>query len=167
MEEQREEVATNTQQGNLPPTDRRPWQYSLRTLFAVTTLVAIVSSLLFASPGWVRYVTGVSILLAFPAGLTVVLIYGCGYVRTFAIGALFPAGTVSATVGAYAAFTLGYLCVMSPGGAGFTLEDLGECSPGIPIAVYCTLSVVVGFFAVSIRWLIESPQRRRQPPEID
>ncbi len=68
------------------------FQFSLKTLFLVTIGVAVGVSLLFAAPMIVNAIAAGCFLLLLPAVLTVVLICGRGYTRTFCIGALFPAG---------------------------------------------------------------------------
>jgi len=73
---------------------RRPLQYSLRSMFVVTTAAAIGLSLVVASPDWLLVLLSAILALAIPMVLTVALIYGRGRLRTFAIGALFPAGAV-------------------------------------------------------------------------
>ena len=166
MEDHREEAATDTQQSNLPPTDRRPWQYSLRTLFAVTTLVAITFSLLFASPGWIRALGCVCLVTALPLLLTLMLIHGSSYARTFSLGALFPSGVYLLAI----TFTLGYLTLIlimdEPGVQFVDFEEFGHW-PAFFLALDLVLSVVFGLVAVSIRWWVESPQPRQQPTTIE
>ena len=72
---------------------RRPFQYSLRSMFVVTTAAAIGLSLLVAGPYWLIMLVLVIVALAIPMLLTIALIYGRGAIRTFSIGALFPAGS--------------------------------------------------------------------------
>jgi len=70
----------------------RRLQYTLRTLFALTTAAAIACAVFFTLPPWVSIVAAVCVVISMPAVLTVMLVYGRGYTRTFCIGALFPAG---------------------------------------------------------------------------
>ena len=85
-------MSAETNKPAVPEAPPRFLQFSLGTMFVVTTAVAIVCSLLFSMPT----VAGFPLLLVFsvalPAALTTVIIYGRGYQRTFCIGALFPAG---------------------------------------------------------------------------
>ncbi|HUT91568.1 MAG TPA: hypothetical protein VMY37_18865 [Thermoguttaceae bacterium] len=73
---------------------RSPFQYSLRSMFVVTTAAAVALSVLVASPAWLIELVFLLLALAIPMVLTVALIYGRGRLRTFSIGALFPAGLV-------------------------------------------------------------------------
>ena len=161
MEDQREEVATGTQQSNLSLTNGRRWQYSLRTLFVVTTLLAVMLSLLFASPGWVRALSALCWVTAFPAVLATALVYGKGYLRTFCLGTLIPS--------AWAMFSLAFVFLhVSPyvmDSDDYELQDaLADQVVGLAV-VSSVMSVLVGLLAIGTRWVIESPQRRRQQPD--
>lgn len=73
---------------------RANYQFTLRALLGATALVALFGGLLFAAPPVVRGLTAIALMLLMPMVWTVVLTYGRGYVRTFAIGALLPSGVV-------------------------------------------------------------------------
>ena len=82
--------------GHPPGAPPRPFQFTLRTMFLVTTVVAVVLGGL-SVPGkweWVRVLTAFYLAVSIPIVLVVALIYGRGSVRTFAIGTLFPAGAL-------------------------------------------------------------------------
>ena len=136
------------------PTKRRPFQFSLRSLFAITTLLAVMLSLLFASPGWVRLFSSLFWGTAYPAVLTTVLVYGKGYLRTFCLGALFPS--------AWAMFYLGYVFFQFSGalfvvGLG-DLDEMGQTVAAF-IMVSSGMSVLVGLLAMGTRRLVESPDK--------
>ncbi len=79
----------------LPKPDAPPpatYQFSLRAMLGLTALVALFCGLLFAAPPVVRWFAAMTLNLVMPMAWTVVLTYRRGCVRTFAIGALFPAG---------------------------------------------------------------------------
>ena len=67
----------------------RPFQFSLRTKFIGMTVLAIACLGLFAGPEWVTGVTLMLIGALVPMALTVAVVYGRGYLRTFCIGGLF------------------------------------------------------------------------------
>ena len=71
--------------------DRRPLQFSLRTVFLAMTGLSVVCAGLFAGPSWAAFVTAYCLLLAVPIILATVAIYERGYRRTFCVGALFAA----------------------------------------------------------------------------
>lgn len=132
-----------------------PFQYSLRTMFIVTTALAIAFSVLFALPPVVRLIGAGLFLLGLPMALTVLLIYGRGRLRTFSVGALFPAVAAVWPFGSGVPMALAY--GINSGG----LDDIGYV-PGVWVAVTFAVSVVFGLMAVGIRWMVEAPQRRQQ-----
>jgi len=131
---------------------RSPFQFSLRTLLIGVTAVAILCSLLVASPPWVRALTTLFLAVAVPAALTTMVIHSRGYTRTFAIGALFPA-----IVPVYSFALL----------RGSTTERVFSDSPeagielAITIAVALVFIVAVGLVAMGVRWMCEEAERRR------
>ena len=133
-----------------------PFQYSLRTMFIVMTVLAVVLSGVFAGPEWFSVLTALLLAVMAPMVLTTALIYSHGYVRTFCIGALFPAGVILTTVAP--GLTYPFLRMGRMGGPS------GETGlfVGIFILVASVVIVVLGLVAVGVRWMIEAPQRRRQ-----
>ncbi len=126
-------------------------QFSLRTLFIVTTGLAVTTSGVFAGPTWVSVVTAMVFTAAATIALTVVLIYGRGYQRTFCIGALFPSGLVT-----YQA-TGSLLALMWYGmGTGSGVTALGVA---IFLMVYCLVVIAAGLLALGVRWMVESSRR--------
>jgi len=75
------------------PSNRR-LQFSLRTLLLLVVGVAVGMSLVVASPDGIAAPALMCLAVILPAVLTVVLIYGRPYQRTFCIAALFPTGVV-------------------------------------------------------------------------
>lgn len=141
------------------PVAKPSFQYSLLTLFVLTTVLGVAFSLLFASPGWVRLLSALCVVVTLPAVLTVMLIYGRGYGRTFAIGALFPSGMTfcsTALVFTYATFALGAL--------GYDHWDefpqFGHAS-GVFVVFTLGLSIAVGLLAVVVRRKVEAPGRQK------
>ena len=134
-----------------------PFQYSLRTMFIVMTVLAVALSGIFAGPEWLSMLTALFLALATPIVLTIALIYGGGYLRTFCIGALFPAGLILFSLGpglSYPFFGMGRFGG-SPGG-----------EVGLYVAIFVLVAgiviVVLGLLAIGVRWMVEAPQRRRQ-----
>ena len=132
--------------------DRPRFQFSLRTMFVVTTIAAAVFPLLFASPGIVRMISAAFLLVMFPVVLTTVLIHGRGYARTFCMGALFPAGTALWPIGQNGSI---FMFAWERG-----VNSLGPIQFGPAVFVFVTLgtSIVAGLLAVLVRWLIERQQ---------
>ncbi len=125
-------------------------QFSLRTILVVMTLSALLCGLLFASPGFVGMLTLFFLYTAAPVALTITIVYGRGYLRTFAIGAMFPGGL---------AVFFSYAVLFS--GFGGLYE--GELGIRLVLCAYLVgLFVVLGLyggFAMLVRWLVERWQR--------
>ena len=135
-------------------------QFSLRTMFVLTTCMAFACAVLFAFPDMVTVPLLLALTIALPAVLTTFTIYGSGYLRTFCIGALFPATTTLCAV----VYFLGYLLIMvafdSSVGDVLVLED--------PDSVYrwCAgtswvFTIVVGLTCMGTRWLVAGKNRPR------
>ncbi len=128
------------------------FQFSLKTMFLATTGVAVGMSLLFAAPRIVNLIAATCFFLLLPAVLTVVLVYGRGYQRTFCIGALFPAG-----LGCGSPFGASMPVMMTYG-----LIDSGRAAsvyhPGVSVAVIYAFSMLFGVIAIGIRRRLEWPQ---------
>ena len=84
-----------------------------------------------------------------PAMLTVTLIYGRGYARTFAIGALFPAG-----VAFFSAFGNSVDNLFNSN----TFLRYEEPAPVmvLAVAIALVLTVLAGLIAMGMRWMVES-----------
>jgi len=134
----------------MPDQPARPFQFTLRSLFVLTTLTAIFSSAYFTGPGWLRLLCLAFVLTASPVVLTVAMIHGRGYLRTFCIGGLFPV--------CLTAFWASYM-----------ICEYGEPDPGDTVGFLLTVLVVPnvlglagGALAMAVRWIVEGPQ---SPPE--
>ena len=72
----------------------RPGQFSLATIFIVTTLFAFALALVFVFPDWLAGPIILFLVLAVPAVLAVCAKYGPDSWTAFCMGALVPPGTV-------------------------------------------------------------------------
>jgi hypothetical protein len=137
-----------------------PFQYSLRTMFILMTALAIVLSGIFAGPDWLSVMVGWLLGILAPMALTVGITYGRGYLRTFCIGGLFPAGVVFFGVALAVAdvwySNLPWMQYYSPppGDSRWTV-GLSVLTDGIVI-------IASGLVATLLRWMIEGPQRRQR-----
>ncbi|MHC4179554.1 MAG: hypothetical protein ACYSWU_18740 [Planctomycetota bacterium] len=133
-----------------------PFQYSLRTMFIVMTVLAVALSGIFAGPEWFSVLTGMFLGLTAPMVLTVALIYGRGYVRTFCIGALFPAslGLLAIIPG----LSYPFYGMRGPGPSG---SETG-LYVGIFVLVAGIVIIVLGLVAMGVRWMVEAPHQRPQ-----
>ena len=135
---------------------RAPFQYSLRTMFILMTVLAFALSGIFAGPPWLSVLTGLFLGVAAPTILTIALIYGRGYVRTFSIGALFPAGLTLIGLLPGLFEPLYYM-------RGFSGPDPGApLYVGIWVLVVAVVTVTMGLIAMGMRWMIEAPQRQQE-----
>jgi len=133
-------------------------QFSLRTVLVVMTIAALLCGALFAAPAIVGFLLTGFVLTAMPLVLTIMLIYGRGYLRTFAIGALFPG--VIVMLYSYAAFAS-------------VLDDLDDAletswEAGLTMVIYTAFAAFVlalyGGTAMLVRWFIERPRREQPVP---
>ena len=133
-----------------------PVQFSLRSMFLLTAVVAVACSVLFVLPLIVAVPVLLLLVIAVPAVLTTKVVYGTGYQRTFCIGALFPAGVV---LFATAWFPGLWLANVPP--TPRSLSDFADWTGKIGDYYRClvgmswVLSVVVGSLCVAVRWLGE------------
>jgi len=145
--------------------DARPIQYSLATMLIVMTLLAVVCSGLFAGPQWLTAATAGLLTLIVPLVLTVTLIYGKGYLRTFCIGAIFPAGTIlSSGLNAYGMLFYGI------GGNGLGDSNTLETRLIIALVVLAIAIVIVvcGLIAMGVRRMLDGHgqlQPRNEPSQ--
>jgi hypothetical protein len=147
---------------------RRPLQFTLRTLFILTTLTAALCSALFATPVWFAISTVGLLALLIPIGLIVAIIHARGYFRTFCTGALFPA-IPPLLVGLYFGAAI---CWLTPGdvfsslGSSFGPADqLHEFHLHLAVGVgtFLGLMLLCGSFAMLVRWLV-APRRTAYVP---
>lgn len=133
-------------------------QFSLRSMLVLVAVVSVVLAVMFTLPdtpaGFVLLFTS----FALPAGLTVVLIYRPGYLRTFCIGALFPAGTL------LGGLALVLVAIVIDNGLP-TPDELAALADGIGsagrafVGFVWVLSLLTGLLAVGLRRLLERPGR--------
>lgn len=156
---------------HIKPSHGRPhrFQFALSTLFLVTTIVAVLCALVFRVPVKVGMPAVMCLLVSTPVVLTVVLIYGRAYARTFSVGAMFPAGLMFLSL------------LLSAHGFDVVLVDtieefIGPVRPGpnyariypfVLMATYSALLVGNGLLAVLVRRLVEprEPVAGKRAPE--
>ncbi len=146
--EQESPLDVETQKGT-PKRRKGCLQFSLRTHVLVMTVTALFCGLFFAAPVAVASVLLYFHYTALPVVVTVMLIYGRGYLRTFAIGAAFPGLPLPL-------YTYFLLESVSVGHAIFESRlvlALCFCVPLVMLGLYGTI-------ALAVRWLID----RRQCP---
>ena len=139
------------------PSASRPFQFTLRTTFIVMTAAALTMSATMAAPAFLAGLCLVAWFVILPVILTVVVIYGRGYQRTFCIGALFPATSCLLGTGAFVA-----LMWVFPEDASSVLTDLRDKHLyRIAMVLMATLlaAVVAGLLAIWVRRLVERPER--------
>ena len=78
---------------NVPARHAR-FQFTIRSMLIFTAIVAVVCSVLFAMPDWMRNLVLLFATFMIPGILVTLLVYGNRDQRTFSIGALFPSGFV-------------------------------------------------------------------------
>ncbi len=88
------------QENQNAPVRTSRFQFSLRSLFLLTALVAVLCSVVFAMPSWAAVPLMLLLILALPGVLVVLLAHGGPNHRAFAIGAIFP-GCVVFLMGAF------------------------------------------------------------------
>ena len=146
----------------------RPFQFSLRTMFIVTTVVAVWCGGLFAPYALARYLTLTLWMLSVPVVLLVMVIYARGPLRTFAIG-----GLTTTLPLVFCHIVLAYVIIagasvaLSSGTSdwsGFNVNDDSAESrfgPGVFCAVYTAVIFLFGFLAIGIRWIVEPSRQTR------
>jgi hypothetical protein len=139
-----------------------PFQYSLRTMLIVMTVLAVALSGIFAGPPWASTLTGLLLSLLATMVLTVGIIYGRGYGRTFCIGGLFPAALI------LIAYKPDYMDLVRAIGWQDYYGTFGSPDEILPwrvalsIFVAGVMIVVSGLVAMGVRWMMEGSQRRRE-----
>ena len=138
-----------------------PVQFSLRALLVVTAVAAVLCALLTAGSPVVRWFAGLAILFLLPMLCTVMLVYGRGYQRTFAIGAIFPSGLWFLTCGM---LVLLYTYAVLFGGSSISWDEFRDSIADFATtlaaiaAADLIVSIVFGLLAAGLRWTIE-PRR--------
>jgi hypothetical protein len=143
-----------------PPVRDPPFQFTLGSLLIVSTVFAVLCSLIFSGYAWVCLLTMTFLGVLAPMVLTVGLIYGRGKTRTFCIGALFPAGVVMCLD----VFYLFYL-LLEPRSIWLMMElderVARDTAPYLFFTVMGALALIVaaGPVALGVRWMVESGRR--------
>jgi Ca2+/Na+ antiporter len=135
-------------QARIPPR----FQFSLRTMFWVTTGTAIICAVSFPMPAVIAMPLMLLISVALPAVLTTVIIYGRSYQRTFCIGAMFPSCI--------------FLLMIPYGSMGLFRFGLnGEDDFWLRLVVFgfWVFCVVVGLVCMGVRRLVEKRPDSRKP----
>jgi hypothetical protein len=131
-------------------------QFSLRTMLLLMTVSALACGALFAAPPIVGLsIVGIFLLFFTPTVLAIVVIYGSGYGRTFAIGALIPLGVLFQ---AYSPYFLYYF--MAPDFVGDSIVTrliIAACLGGALVFL-----AINGGVAMLARWLLERSRHRGQ-----
>lgn len=134
---------------------RACFQFSLRSFLVVMTVAAIGCGLLFGAPIAFGFFLLFFVFTAVPLALTIAIVYGRGYLRTFAIGAMFPGG-----------LALLYSYVLLAGGFGGWDDDL---ETRIYLSAYLVglfvLLALYGGIAMLVRWILERRQTNQVEPE--
>ena len=144
--------------------DSRPrrFQFGLRGLFVVTTVLAIFCGIVFRLPEQLAVAVSLCLLVSVPVVLTVVLIHGRGYARTFSLGAMFPAGLMflSLLLSEYGFDVLVWEAVDDY--LSWHDHRLLLC---VFLGAYSVLVVGHGLLAVAVHWLLDRGQagERREP----
>ena len=131
-------------------------------MFILTTVVAVVCSGLFAPVAYVVVATIAGLIVLVSVALTVAVIYARGYLRTFCVGAIFPAGMVFVVMVLYC--VVGIIAIL--GLADANAEPIDQSvreTIAIAAACYIAFCFVSGLVAVGVRWMIESPRRPERP----
>jgi hypothetical protein len=132
------------------------FQFSLRSFLVVMTVAAIGCGLLFGAPIVFGFLLLFFLFTAAPLVLTIAIVYGRGYLRTFAIGAMFPG---------FLALLYSYVLLAS----GFDGLDDDDLESRIYLSAYLVGLFVVlalyGGFAMLIRWTLERWQTKWAEPE--
>ena len=136
-------------QARIPPR----FQFSLRTMFWVTTGTAIICAVSFPMPAVIAMPLMLLISVALPAVLTTVIIYGRSYQRTFCIGAMFPSCIFLLMIpyGSMGLFRFGVTNAQDD--IGFRLVVLG----------FWVSSLLIGGVCVGVRRLVEKRTDSRKP----
>jgi hypothetical protein len=148
----------------------RRWrlQFGLRAMFVVTTVLAVLCSAVYRLPEKLAVIASLCLLVSVPVVLTVVLIHGRGYARTFSVGAMFPAG-------------LSFLSLLLSqyGFDAIVLDAINEFLDwndyrlilSVFLGVYSFVVVGNGLLAVAVHWALdrgrEQDQREPQSAETE
>ena len=142
----------------------RPWrvQFGLRAMFVVTTALAVFCSVMYRLPERLAVTASLCLLISVPVALTVVMIHGRGYARTFSVGAMFPAGLLflSLLFSQYGYDTILFELINE-----FLDWNDHRLILSVFLGVYSVVVVGNGLLAVAVRWALDRgrEQDQREP----
>ncbi|MHC4401308.1 MAG: hypothetical protein ACYTG0_16675 [Planctomycetota bacterium] len=139
-----------------PRAASRPAQLAALRMLILMCVLALTVLALYSGSGWQVAVMIVLWAVTVPLALTVTFVYGEGYLRTFCIGALFPAGAA----GFFFARLFSVAMIMSGGEGMDRLDADHRLGIGIYLFVACIVIVSFGLLAMGVRWLVEEAQRQ-------
>ncbi|MEE8451211.1 MAG: hypothetical protein V3R99_04820 [Thermoguttaceae bacterium] len=136
------------------------FQFTLRSIFALTTLTAIFFSAYFAGPEWSKLGCLLFAMALLPVSLTVALIYGRGYLRTFCIGGLIPC-SMTVIFGSY--LLLGEFIggLDNPFSTWSIYKEANWILLSF-VAVPFVVSLATGVLAMAVRSVVEGPRPETQ-----
>jgi hypothetical protein len=131
-------------QTTIPPEVPPRFQFSLFSMFSVTTAAAVTCSLTFSMPGLVAIPLFVLFSVIVTAVLITVIIYRRNYQRTFCIGALVPFGVLLLMIAFRSMIEFRW---PSPGDEQFGLR--------LVVCGFWLSSLLIGGVCVGVRRLVE------------
>jgi hypothetical protein len=147
-----------------PPSARRSFQFSLRTFFIFSMIVALFLAGVFSTIDYVRALTFCLWTIFYCAVLLATIIYGHGYIRSFCVGALAtmtPLNFASLILFVMLGENVANLLSHPPDFSKTTLpSEFRYFSVAIYIGGSLVFSAISGVTVVLIRWMIDSANRR-------
>ena len=140
-------------QSGIPPR----FQFSLGTLFWITTVTAIMFAVSFRVPAVVAIPLMLFISVALlPAVWTTVIVYGRGYQRSFSIGAVFPSGVL---------MFFAFFATLDRGMSFYRWNSRSEEDFWFRVVVFgfWLSSLLVGVVCMGVRRLVEKRPASRKP----
>ena len=139
------------------------FQFSIRLLILVVTLVAVMLGVLLAKPSWPAGVCFILVALVLPAGFVAGAMFGRGWLQAFCAGALIPA-----FVAPYMLLLLGIatasgrlIAAGTPGAPKWQqfAEALCQSDTKFILAVFWIAMLITGAICVLFRWLLDDNER--------
>jgi len=131
-------------------------RFNIRGLLTITAITAVAIGIVFNASDFIAGVMLLSLTFGLPAWFTVVLVYGRGLQRTFAIGAIFPAGVCLVL------FSLAMFGDVIFGGPISRYREFVEFFNGVGnkfrglAAIQWALMIVVGLLSIVLRLTLQS-----------
>jgi hypothetical protein len=128
-------------------------------MFVVTTVLAVFCSAVYRLPERLALLASLCLLVSVPVVLTVVLIHGRGYARTFSVGAMFPAGLsfLSLLLAQY-----GFDAIVFDVINEFLDWNDYRLILSVFLGVYSLVVVGNGLLAVAVHWALDRGQEQDQ-----